>query len=570
VGWGYNNYGQTGNGTPTISACSCLESPAPVSGLSAVTQISGGEYHTLALLSDGSARAWGFNAYGQLGNGGISYSAAPVPVKGLQNVVAVSGGSEHSLALLSNGTVMAWGENEYGELGIGSSSGPEECSGAPCGRFPVPVPGLANVIAIAADYRYSLALLADGTVMAWGTDESGQLGDGVGIQSGCLCVDHPAPVPGISGAVAISAGYRSGSALLQDGAVKDWGDNYFGELGNGTATTTTTCRCLGPVSVSGLSGVKSIAMGSFHGMALLSDGTVRAWGYNAHGQLGIGSATGPEECVESKPCSRTPVSVAALSGVQAISAAAEHNLALLGDGTAHAWGSNGLGELGDGTKSERNAPVPVSGLNGASAIEAGEMNGFALLGPAQTLNISLAGASTGMVGGPGILCSPSCAGRFPQGQVEILRAAPAAGSGFAGFSGPCTGIGICQVRMDQDQGVTATFGPPKGTAITRAKIKSPKKRATFSFTAPGAITGFQCELIKPKPKHHKSGSKKELKHGGGHRRPKPRFAKCGVPKAYKHLRPGRYTFKVRGLDILGADATPATKKFKIKPPQHPR
>ena len=569
-GWGLNMHGEVGNGTPTLSGCFCLESPTSVNGLSSVTQIAAGEYHSLAVLSDGTARAWGYNAYGQLGNGGVGDSAGPVPVNGLQDVAAVSGGSEHSLALLANGTVMAWGENEYGELGLGSSSGPEECAGQPCGRFPRPVPGLADVIAIAAGYRYNLALLADGSVMAWGADEAGQLGDGVGIQSGCLCVDHPAPVPGISGATAIAAGYQAGFALLQDGTVRGWGSNYYGGLGNGTATTTSTCRCLGPVAVSGLSRVRSIAAGGFHATALLSDGAVRAWGYNAHGELGTGSKVGPEECVESTACSRTALAVDALSGTEAIAAASDHTLALLGDGSIRAWGYNSLGELGDGTNMERDAPVPVSGLSGVNEVAAGEFNGFALLGPSQTLSASLAGAGAGTVGGHGILCPPGCAARFPQGQLEALRAAPAAGTGFAGFSGPCTGTGACRLRMDHDQAVTATFGPPKGTTINRARIDSRRKRATFSFSAPGAITGYQCELIKPRPKHHRSRGRKSLKHEAGHRTTKPQFATCAASRTYRHLLPGHHTFKVRALDILGADATPATRKFTIRPPRHRR
>jgi hypothetical protein len=117
--------------------------------------------------------------------------------------------------------------------------------------------------------------------------------------------------------------------------------------------------------------------------------------------------------------------------------------------------------------------------------------------------------------------------------------------------------------MEADQTVTATFGPPKGTAITRSRIQSPKRKATFSFSAPGAITGFECLLVRPARKARTHG-RAALKKG---RRSKPRFARCIGPKAYKRLKPGKYTFRVRALDILGADANPAVKKFTIKKPR---
>src|SRR4029450_8101707 len=99
-----------------------------------------------------------------------------------------------------------------------------------CSKVPVQVPGLSDVVAIAADYYYSLALLANGTVMAWGYDYSGQIGDGVGVQSGCECIEHPVLVPGVSGAMAISTGEGHAMALLGDGTVRVWGENHEGQV----------------------------------------------------------------------------------------------------------------------------------------------------------------------------------------------------------------------------------------------------------------------------------------------------------------------------------------------------
>jgi alpha-tubulin suppressor-like RCC1 family protein len=563
MAWGYNYYGQLGVGSETTAGCECIPTPTAVQGLSEATQIAGGYYSGVALRANGTVMSWGYNGSGALGDGTTNDSTSAVPVSGITNAVAVANGGEHGLALLSNGTVMAWGDNEDGELGLGTTSGPESCEGDPCSRVPVPVPGLSNVIAISAGYYFSTALLADGSVVTWGYDYYGELGDGTGIQTGCDCIDHPVSVPGVSGAVAISAGWYSTMALLQDGTAKSWGYNYYGDLGNGTQTTesATECYCLGPVAVTGLSGIKTIAAGGYGGLAGLSNGSVQGWGYNYYGQVGNGAftTTGCE-------CALTPGPVSGLSGPQAIAAGAYHDLALLPNGTVQGWGYNSYGEVGDGSTEARNVPTNVSGLSGVSGISADDYQSFAVVGPSQALNVALAGTGAGTVGGAGgILCPPNCGSRYPQGQVETLRAAAGAGTGFAGFSGPCTGTGTCQVSLGQDQTVTATFGLPKGTAITKAKISSRKKSARFIFAAPGAITGYQCKLVRPKPKKaHKPKGSKRLERKGGKK--KASFSACGTPKVYKHLGPGHYTFKVRALDVLGADPAPAVKSFVIKPP----
>jgi alpha-tubulin suppressor-like RCC1 family protein len=549
-GWGYDYYGQA-NGTAVTSGCECAGLPGTVPGVSDATQVSGGYYHSVALRANGSVVAWGYNGNGELGDGTQTNSSTPVTVKGISNAIAVAGSAYGSMALLANGTVVAWGYNGYGELGQGTTTGPDEA--CTCSTTPISVPGLSNVVAIDAGYEYNLALLADGQVMTWGLDEYGELGDGVGVESGCECVDHPVLVPGITGAVGISADWYVASALLQDGTIRNWGYNYEGELGNGVFATSNDCGCEGPVSPTGLAGARQTASGGYHGLALLSNGTVSGWGYNEEGQTGNGEFSE----------SHTPAAVKNLSGVKAVSAGSYHSLALLSNGTVVGWGENEYEQVGDGTTEDRNTPIAVSGLSGVSAIEANDYNSFAIVGPSQTLNVSLTGAGSGKVGGAGILCPSDCTNTYPQGQVEVLRPE---GSGFAGFSGPCSGTGPCQVNMSQDQTVTATFGPPIGTTITKRNVNSRKKRATFSFTAPGAVTGFECKLIRPKskPKHGK-GNKHHAK--ASKATAKAKFSACPSTKAYKHLRPGGYTFKVRALDILGADANPASRKFRIKPPK---
>jgi hypothetical protein len=375
--------------------------------------------------------------------------------------------------------------------------------------------------------------------------------------------------------MAITAGENHALAVLGNGTVTAWGENSNGQIGTGTATESSPpeCFCLTATTASVLTApVQEIAAGGYFNVVLLGGGNPHSWGYNADGELGNGTTTTATGC----SCMPNPGAVLGLAGVQTVAAGEYHTLALLGDGSVRAWGFNFRGAVGDGSETDRSAPVPASGVSGASEVSTGDYTSFALIGPSRTLTVSLAGAGAGNVGGPdGIICpAVNCAARFPDSQVQFLRAEPAPGSGFAGFTGACTGTGPCQVRMDADKEVTATFGPPKGTKITKARIKQGKKKkkrakartararkpkptakATFSFTAPGAVSGYQCMLVKPKPKKKKGKKRK---------RAKPRFSSCASPKRYRKLRKGRYTFRVRALNALGADAKPAVRKFRIR------
>ncbi len=567
TGWGYNAYGEVGTGQATSSPPTCLCLTAPVAvPLSGVVQTAGGEYHSLALISDGTVKSWGYNYYGTLGNGSTdTENPVPTTVPGLTGVIAVAASGADSYALLSNGTVMSWGNNEYGQLGIGTVTGPEECSATPCSHKPVLIPGLTNVVSLAtsaaADTVY--ALRGDGTAVAWGEDWGGQLGNGVGTRTGCECVASPTAVPGVSNAIAIAGGESWAMVLLADHSIVAWGENQYGSLGTGSlAAENGGCYC--QTATKTLTGVKSIAAGDYDGVAIMLDGSVKVWGYNYYGTLGLGEHTRGTEC----NCVSTPTTVPAYAGAQAASVNYGDMLVLLADGTVHGAGTNEYGELGDLSTVERSAPVTTYGVGGASAVSLRAYGGSAIIGPSQTLSVAFAGAGTGTVQGGGeINCPTLCTAKYPQGKVAPLTATSTAG-GFAGFSGGCTGTATCLAKLETDQTVTATFGVPSGTTITKAKFTGKKKnKATFSFSAPGAITGYQCLLIKPKPKPKKKNKQHKAKASKAKKQKKPQFSACSGPKAYKNLKPGSYTFKVRALDILGADAKPAKRAFKIHPPK---
>lgn len=253
TGWGittgWKNYGQS-------------EIPE---GLSNVSGVAAGDYHSLVLLEDGTVRAWGDNTYGQI----------RIPVR-IKNITAVSAGEYHSLALHDDGTVSAWGSDEYGQ-----STVPSE---------------LNSVIAISAGYYHNLALRDDGTVIAWGSNDYGQL-------------DIPS---GLDSVIAISAGVAHNLALHQDSTITAWGDNGYGQSSVPADLDST---------------VVAISAGGDHSLALLADGKVQSWGIST-GWTFYGQTHVPSR----------------LSKVWFISAGKFHSLALQTDGSVNAWGKDEEGQ----------------------------------------------------------------------------------------------------------------------------------------------------------------------------------------------------------------------------------
>ena len=313
-------------------------------------QISVGTSLTCAVVSDGTARCWGFNSSGGVGDGTTTDRHTPVAVVGLTNVVEISPSSSHACARLMDGTAKCWGSNSFGVLGDGTTM-PR--------LTPVEVVGLSNVAGISMGYSHTCAWLDDGTARCWGRNLEGQLGDGTGANS-----LTPVSVSGITSAVGISAGAHHSCASISDGTIQCWGRNWSGELGDGSTTNRTT-----PVTVSGINNAAEVSAGEFHTCARLATWSVKCWGGNSSGQLGDGTTND----------SPTPVDVPGLVGVAEVSSGDLHTCARHTYGTAHCWGHNGFGELGDGSFTDRLNPVPVSELSQATEIVAGAEQSCALL-----------------------------------------------------------------------------------------------------------------------------------------------------------------------------------------------
>ena len=352
--WGSNQYGQLGNASNT-------DSPVPVTeDLSGKTVMSvvAGESHSLALCSDGTVASWGWNWAGQLGNGSTTDSNVPVAVDTTgvlsgKTAVAVAAGSYHSLALCSDGTVAAWGYNYFGQLGNGTTTD----SSVPVAVDTTGVLSGKTVVAVAAGNSHSLALCSDGTVAAWGYNHHGQLGNGSSTDSNVpVAVDTTGVLSGKT-VVAVAAGVEHSVALCSDGTLAAWGSNYFGELGIGSPDYDLHSVPVAVDTTGVLSGrtVVAVAAGSYHSLALCSDGTVAAWGYNYFGQLGNDTTSS----------SGVPVAVdtaGVLSGktVAAVTAGYLHSMALCADGTVATWGRNNYGQLGNNSTTDSSVPVAVS------------------------------------------------------------------------------------------------------------------------------------------------------------------------------------------------------------------
>jgi alpha-tubulin suppressor-like RCC1 family protein len=383
--WGDDVESQAGDDTRFFS-----RTPIPVAGLAApAALIVGGEYHTCSLSSAGAVSCWGLDDSGQLGDGSLIKTPHPVGVTGLgAGVVALAAGGVHNCAVTSIGAVQCWGSNSQGQLGNGTKVD---------SSIPVDVTGLGSgFVAVSASGGHSCALSSAGAVKCWGSGTAGQLGNGISMSSLV-----PVAVTGLGSGVASISSPSTGAStcvVTAAGAVKCWGDNYFGELGNNSTTnsavpvdvvglgsgvatvvagvrnacvitTAGALQCWGvwspvPIAVAGFgSGVVGVASGQFHTCAVSASGAVACWGQNSLGELGDNTTTP----------SNSPVgAIGAGSGVVALGAGGYHTCAITSTGAVQCWGSNNTGQIGYKSSAQILTPIDVTGLgSGVVAVAAG-------------------------------------------------------------------------------------------------------------------------------------------------------------------------------------------------------
>jgi RHS repeat-associated protein len=387
LSWGQNQQGELGIGTTDSNA---HRTPVNVMGaggsgvLGGVTQIAAGYYSAVARKFDGSAWTWGSGSFGELGNGDTTLNNSFTPTQVMDpgggpiaNVALVQAGSGYDAALKNNGSVWTWGQNNYGQLGVGTSDLSSHvlpaqvigvggsgfltaAQGGSC--FPKRTPQcLTSPILIGNFGAYTNAVKVDHSLVSWGINTYGELGDGTTTNS-----STPVPVAGVGGSgtlggvVSVASGSITSVALLQNGTVVSWGR---GPLGDGTGNSSLTpVRVVSPDGTGQLTGIIAVAEGDSTSYALGQDGTVWSWGDNGHGQLGIGTSTGG---------SLFPVHVVApsgtgnLDGIVEVAAGTGQVLALKSNGTVFAWGDGG-GDLGtaDSTAVNVGTPTQVVGPGG--------------------------------------------------------------------------------------------------------------------------------------------------------------------------------------------------------------
>jgi alpha-tubulin suppressor-like RCC1 family protein len=323
-----------------------LASCTPPAGSDPVIDIATGVEHSCALRRSGKVLCWGENQFGQLGNGTTTNSAKPTPVSGLSDATAIASDGASTCALhLFGGTVSCWGSNSSGELGNGTTVDSD---------VPVAVSGLTGAIGIAAGYDHACALLGSGTIECWGYNSGGQLGNGT-------TTDSSTPVAVASSAVwkAVVAGGLNTCAIDSLGHAACWGINFLGQLGAGLDPTSVP-QLDGPVfnvttglAAPPLEPVSSISIGEDHGCAVVANQGY-CWGDQSFGQLGNGVI------------SPSPSTVAvALPGFNKAAATASQfggSCSTLALGGVDCWGVNNDGELGNGTTTPSSTPIVVSGL----------------------------------------------------------------------------------------------------------------------------------------------------------------------------------------------------------------
>lgn len=368
MAWGYNGFGQLGN-----NSIDNQNVPVPVAGVSGLTGVVAGGTHTLAFKNMSGVWAWGNNGYGQLADGTNIARTTPVQVKTsaagnplLTGVTAVAAGGNHSLALKSDGTVWAWGYNGFGQLG--DNTGVNRSTAVQVVSDPIVGSPLPKIKAIAAGGAHSLALDVNNQVWAWGYNGYGQLGDGTTInRAGAV------PVHVLTDIVAIAAGGSHSLAVKTDGTVWAWGYNEFGQVGTPppptTDTTTPHYFSIPQVVATFPAGVvlTQVSAGLDHSLALDSNHNVWGWGYNGYGQLGSTTPTLNKNVPDATPVS-TPAQAqtSGISGViTQIIAIGHHTLAITDTNKVWAWGDNLYGQLGNqlnGTANTTNTPVLVTGF----------------------------------------------------------------------------------------------------------------------------------------------------------------------------------------------------------------
>lgn len=428
-------------------------------------RIDGGGGHGIVKCKDGYAYTTGYNDKGQLGIGSSSSEFTFVQVVGIPPITDIAAGAEHTLVLDTGGNVWAWGDNSYGQL----------CDSSYVNRImPHRVVGVDKILSISAGWRFSLYLREDSTVWAGGENTNGQ----VGTQSPPYSVNYLHQISNLSDVISISAGFNHCLALKADGSVWSWGFNSYGQLGDGTTNTSII-----PVQVQGLNSIVAVEAGWSVSYAIKNDGTLWSWGANYHGQLGTGSPMGAG-------VTSSPQLVVGLDSVSMIRSDVDFTLALKEKGSVWAWGKNFHGQLGDGTKADRNVPTKVKNLSSVVDVGVGSAVGYA---------INSVGKIYSWGAGPeGALASDTITQKLTPSPITPIACNPVVSlyekkvqkTGIKVYPNPASGFitleGVAGAKIESVEVYNTT-------GVSVMKVVKPENRIDIS-ALPKGIYFIQCEV----------------------------------------------------------------------------
>ena len=357
--WGFNEFGQLGDGTITYSALPiCISDKENELKGKRIVDILAGYGHTVAIDEEGKVYTWGFNEFGQLGYVTEDNSTEPICISDKDNelkgkkIISISAGGAHTVAIDEEGKAYTWGYNEFGQLGDGTTTN---------SVLPICISDKENelkgkrIVDISAGYGHTVAIDEEGKVYTWGNNGDGQLGDGTTTNSVLpICLSNKENELKGKKIISISAGYGHTVAIDEEGKAYTWGYNEFGQLGDGTTTNSVLPICISDKE-NELKGkrIVDISAGYGHTVAIDEEGKVCTWGDNKGGQLGDGTTTNSvlPICISDKDNE--------LKGkkIISISAGGYHTVAIDKEGKVYTWGDNEVGQLGDGTANDIVAPI---------------------------------------------------------------------------------------------------------------------------------------------------------------------------------------------------------------------
>jgi len=385
--WGYNGAGQLGlgdtknRGDLTGEMGKSLPTVALGSGRTAVG-LAAGDLHSCALLDNGTVKCWGFNDDGQLGLGDTNDRGTDpsemgniLPAVALgtgRTAVGLVAGGRHTCALLDNGAVKCWGNNTYGQLGLGDANRRGDAPSTMGDALPAVAFGAGRTaVEFAAGYLHTCARLDNGAVKCWGNNAHGQLGLGNTSRRGGVSGEMGDALPAVAlgtgrTAAALAAGGFHTCARLDNGTVKCWGNNADGQLGLGDTNRRGSApsqmdNALPAVALGAGRTAVALATGGRHTCAQLDNGTVKCWGYNGTGQLGLGDARTRGIAASGMGDVLPAVALGAGRTAVALAAGDNHTCARLDNGAIKCWGLNIVGQLGLGDTTRRGDAVSGMG-----------------------------------------------------------------------------------------------------------------------------------------------------------------------------------------------------------------